>query len=199
MYVFVSLMLMGSDCEEKRLDDLNDGMMQTAGVDLRTDQIPWVVVGQSFEHPESFDRAVERMNTYYDPCVVLDAMIDEVAFLELEMASDDERLGTIIVSEGFVGTPEWDDELGFIDDGGIADLRWDDGGIIIFADIVVNIDHAYDATWVEDTLVHEFGHVMGLAHDGDSLDLGSCMSSPPPVGCRILTSDVELSSNRLDC
>jgi len=186
---------MGSDCENKRLAGLNHGRMTTEeGLEIRNSELPCVLVAEGFEHPEAFDRALERVNSTFLPTIAVTGEIDADLFSELDLGPVENRYGAVLVWEGFVGTPDWDEGLDFNDDGGIADLVWDEAtGEIVYADIVVNSDIAYDADTVELVLVHEIGHAcFGLAHDEDSMDLGSCMSNPPPYDCHIISADVEL-------
>jgi hypothetical protein len=43
---------------------------------------------------------------------------------------------------------------------------------------------------VRDAAAHEGGHVLGFDHDDSSLDLGSCMASPPEYDCDATEADV---------
>ena len=183
--------LLGSECEARRLENLDNGMMMDDELTLHPMIIPWDVVADEFEQPRAVDEAMEIVNDAFFPTQVLVGGIDAVRFEEVSGGVPIEWIGTILLSEGFVGTPTWDGELGFEDAGGIADMRWNDDGEIFYVEIIINSDVAYHRESVRRYLVHEFGHAMGLAHDEDSLDLGSCMSSPAPYGFELLESDVQ--------
>jgi hypothetical protein len=76
--------------------------------------------------------------------------------------------------------------------GGITDLSWDEEGRIFVADIIIDYEEAYDPQTFRDRLLHEFGHIFGLGHAESSIDLGSCMSSPPQWNCNMPTSERDL-------
>jgi hypothetical protein len=183
--------LTGSDCETERLESLNNGQMTDDDLILHPMVVPWEVISDDLEQPRGLDEAMEIVNEAFFPTQVLSGGIDVERFDE-SILDTDGLFGVILLSQGFVGTPEWDEELGFIDDGGIARMEWNEFGEIYFVEIIINSDIAYDRRSVREVLIHEFGHALGLAHDEESLDLGSCMSSPPPYGCELLLSDVEL-------
>lgn len=157
-------------------------------------ELPCVVVGQEFEHPTSFHNALERINASFAPTQSVTGEIDELYFSTLDIGPAENRYGVVLVSVGYVGNPDWHQGLDIDNPGGITDLVWDEEtGEILYADVILNIDYAYDEEWTTQALIHELGHAcFGLAHDGDSEDLGSCMSSPQPYDCEILQSDVEL-------
>lgn len=152
--------------------------------------LPWTVIGSdNIEHRTSFHSAIDKVNGWFDEEMFV-GEIDQDRFDELEAMSESARIGTIIVYEGPISSSSWDDGLDFDDAGGIAELTWDDSGGIVFVNIVINVDYAYNADTVEDVLLHEFGHGLGLGHDEDSLDLNSCMSSPPPFDCEYTQHDI---------
>jgi hypothetical protein len=94
-----------------------------------------------------------------------------------------------VLRVGALPDPLWDEP----GPGGVALPVWDSTCGIIFCEIVIDYEHAYDLETLERRAVHELGHCpLGLAHDEPSLDLGSCMSSPPPWGCDIIPPDQAL-------
>jgi hypothetical protein len=190
--VLVSLMTMGSDCEQERLNGLDNGLMELEdGTELRPMVLPMEVVGQEFDEPDVFYDALESMNAWFFPTDVFFGDIDEERFLELEFATDEERFGTILVSVGSLETPTWDFDMAFQDAAGVAVVRWNAGGEILFVDIILNIDYAYNSFRLTEYFIHELGHSLGFEHDGDSLDLNSCMSSPPAIGCEFTALDCD--------
>jgi hypothetical protein len=190
----MSTLLMGSDCEEKRLDGLDHGLMVSeSGLELKHIELPCVVIGQEFEHPESFHNAIERINYSFSHAVVVTGEIDKDYFSILDIGPVENRYGVVLVSVGYVGNPTWHQGLDIDDPGGISNLVWDEEtGEILYADVILNVDYAYDEEWTTQALIHELGHAcFALDHDEVSEDLGSCMSSPQPYNCEILQSDVE--------
>jgi len=185
---------MGSECEKKRLDGLDYGLMTSeSGLELNHMELPCVVVGHEFEHPASFHNALMRINYSFSNAEVVTGEIDPGYFELLELGPVENRYGVVLVSVGYVGNPDWHQGLDINDPGGISDLVWDEEtGEILYADVILNIDYAYDEEWTTQALIHELGHTcFALTHDGDSEDLGSCMSSPQPYNCEILQSDVD--------
>lgn len=58
----------------------------------------------------------------------------------------------------------------------------------VYGDVRIDSRIAYDPPTVEAVLVHELGHVAGLAHDRQ---LDSCMRAPTPVPCTIQDADLD--------
>ena len=198
--ICLSVLLMGSDCERERLDKLDHGLMETNdGQVLMPASLPWEVVGEEMENPEALSDAIEAANEWFAPVEVFIGGVDSERFAAIDLlpepescSEDDpgyERCGVILISQGYVGTPDWDEVLDFDDDGGVADMYWNEDGEILFGDIILNIDYAYDYQTMRDTSLHELGHFLGFAHDEDSIDLGSCMSSPPQYDCEYTEAD----------
>lgn len=188
--MMMSVLMMGSDCERERLDSLDNGFMETSdGLVLTPMVLPWEVVAEDMEHPEALSDAMEMMNEWFFPTEVFFGGIDSERFTSLDLGPESDRYGIILVSVGSMATSGWEDGLDFEDSGGIADLAWNEAGEILFVDIIVNIDYAYNVESTCNTLLHEFGHSLGFGHDGDSIDLGSCMSSPAPYDCLFTEAD----------
>jgi hypothetical protein len=197
--IFFSVLTMGSECERERLSGLDNGLMETnGGLVLTPASLPWEIVGEEMENPEALSDAIEAANEWFAPDVVFTGGVDSERFGEIDIlpmpltcegVDANARCGVILISQGYVGTPEWDEGLEFEDDGGVADMWWNEDGEILFGSIILNIDFAYDYQTMRDTSLHELGHFLGYEHDEDSLDLGSCMSSPPQYDCEYTEAD----------
>jgi hypothetical protein len=189
-------LLMGSDCDVRaRPVDRQLLMYETSDgteVEILPNQIPWIVVADdSIEDPRWLDEVLDRMNEWFTPYRVFEGGVDQELFESLWYLDSEDREGYILFWVGSLPDPEWDFEIDETEIGGVANLYMDSYGTIRAADIVINFDYAYHRNTFIRYSVHECGHTLGLDHDDYSLDLGSCMSSPPPYGCRILESDVE--------
>lgn len=199
LIVVAIVVLQGSECEKERLAGMDYGLLETpGGVELHPMKLPWRIVGEEMENPEALTDAIESANGWFAPDVVFDGGVDSERFAEIDVlpmpvdcdeSDTNDRCGTILISQGHVGTPDWAEGLDFEDYGGISTLWWDEDGRILFGDIILNIDYAYDYQTMRDTALHEFGHFLGYAHDERSLDLNSCMSSPPQHDCEYTEAD----------
>jgi hypothetical protein len=178
--------------------DLDHGLMVRDGNELRPMVLPWeVVISPDMEHGDAVVEAAEAWNGWLSPLVGLETTIDGTRFEEIWPLEPGDRMGIVLVSEGFAGTPGGMTDSGELleDPGGVAHLVWNADGEIVAADIVISSDIAYDRQTVRDVAAHEFGHAFGLAHDGSSLDLGSCMASPPEYDCEATAGDRDLIRN----
>jgi len=163
--------------------------MTINGLEIGPSVLPWTVIGDdSIEHPATFNECLNLMNNWLAPLEVFDGEINQDRFYEMEARDDVDRSGVILVWIGALPDPDFEEP----GPGGIADLTWDETGGIWVADIVIDYEHAYDEQTFRDRFLHELGHTLGLDHDEDSLDLGSCMSSPPAWNCGLTDGDVEL-------
>jgi hypothetical protein len=154
-----------------------------------------VVADDSVEDPEALTEAINQMNVWFDPDVVLVGGVNTTLFDSLWYLDPEDRPGYLLFWVGALPDPGWEPEGGEPGPGGVACLYWDDYGSIQSVDVVIDYEHAYDRETFIRRSFHEFGHSLGFEHDDYSLDLGSCMSSPPPYGCRILEDDVEYWRN----
>lgn len=177
----------------------DNGLMERNGYELEPAVLPWdVVVDPDIECIEAVTQAFHDINSWFEPALMFQVNVDGERYDELWYLDATERVGTILLTVGFTGTPE-----GLSDDGepigeqqGIAVLAYDESGSIQAADIVISSDFAYDDQTVRDVTCHEAGHTLGLEHDGSSLDLGSCMSSPPEWRCEYTPQDIGLIEAR---
>ena len=192
--LILALVLMGSDCEDERLTKLNKGLLTMEdGTPLCREDLPYQVVSETLEHPDALQIATDNVNSFFTTNVLVSEM-DSDLFAVYDVGPSAARYGVILVSEGYPGTPTDFSDLGFFSDvGGTCEIAFDARGNILWADIVVNVDYAYHEDTVVAILLHEFGHAMGLAHDGQSIDLNSCMMpNNVPSSCEFTVFDVGL-------
>jgi hypothetical protein len=184
--IALSLPLMGSDCEVGPEDN---------GVDGRPAVLPWdVYISPDLEHPSAVVHAIEMANERFYPMFVFTYQTEACWFEDTANFSPENRVGKILVYEGFAGTPgQMTDEGELLEDpGGLAIRWWDSYGEIAAGDLVISSDIAYDWQTVRDVSAHELGHFLGFVHDGSSLDQRSCMSVPPEYDCIFTSQDVRL-------
>jgi hypothetical protein len=169
------------------------GRMERDGNVLRPMVLPFeVIVSPDVEHADAVTDGLDVWNAATDPLTAFEVRVDGAAFDAAWPLAPEERMGVVLVSEGFAGTPGGMTDAGvsFDDPGGVALLVWNADGEIIAADVTISSDIAYDRQTVRDAAAHEGGHVLGFDHDDSSLDLGSCMASPPEYDCDATEADV---------
>jgi hypothetical protein len=149
---------------------------------------------ESIGDPTVITEAIDQVNARFDMEAMIGGAVDVMRWEDLATNGHRYRSGTILLWVGALPVDEWEwGDMEPVTAGGTARLFFGPGGCIDHADIVIDYADAYDRDTVRRRLLHEFGHaVFGLAHDGDSIDLGSCMSSPAPYGCDYTDGDVEL-------
>lgn len=181
--------LLGAECEAERLEKMDHGFLKMNGLTLSPMSLPCEVIGDgSIEHPDTFYECLEDLNEWFYPTDAVSGDIDEERFVAYELGSSEARYGTILVSVGSLPDLDWYEP----GPGGVADLVWNDEGRILYADVVIDYEHAYDRQTFRDRLLHELGHAcLALAHDDSSIDLGSCMASPAEYDCDFPPGDVE--------
>lgn len=185
-----TILLLGAEC-----GPVDRGRLVIDGLELEPMVLPWeVIVSDEVGHGDAVLDALDMANEAFFPTVAFDGRIDQDAYEEHMDSRPEDRLGIVLVNEGFVRTPDSMslDGQSQGDPGGSATLWWNEAGEIAAADIIISSDIAYDWQTVRDISAHEAGHTLGLDHDDSSLDLGSCMASPPEHDCRFTASDVLL-------
>ena len=187
--LMLSFIMMGAECELERLNKLESHLIETDEGTLTPMVLPWEVIGDdTIEHREVFYEVLDDMNELFFPLDVFFGDIDDARFDEVDLGSPDDRNGIILVWVGTLPDPDWDEP----GPGGVADLTWNSTGEILRADVVIDAEHAYDEETFRARLIHELGHTLGIGHTGQSVDLNSCMSSPPVSGCVITEYEVDL-------
>lgn len=159
------------------------------GLRLCPDYVPWeIVADDSIEHPDIFYECIDIANSWVESNIIIYGEIDDDRFNDLYFSDVEERPGIVLHWIGALPDPDFDEP----GPGGITDLTWNEEGGIWVADIIIDSEDSYDRQTYRDRLLHEFGHIFGLAHAQDSLDLGSCMSSPPQWNCDMTIWEKEL-------
>jgi len=200
VYVLLALACLGADCERERLVKLDHGQLTAPddGRKLYPVGGPWVLYADPYmlDHPDAVHESAgyinQRFGTYW-----LDVLVDADAFFHAGAGDyGDDML--ILLTIGSLPDRAWPEP----DPGGYADLDWycrdsEDECYITRCEIVLDVDVALSWQATRDYLLHELGHCpFGFAHDEDSVDLGSCMSSPPTFDCEFTDSDVDRVEGR---
>lgn len=184
----IAVLLMGSECEQRRLDSLDRGFMLLYP---NTDEpalpafLPWTVVVDNsvLDEEYGFDPVlVEQAVDWWNTVARRDGFVRAWFDFEDECYADDLCL---VVSTGYTGDSDAEDEFGIFTFT-LQDSRF------VAGDIVVSSDITYDADTVLAVLKHEMGHSLGLADDVYSLDLNSIMCSPLLISGRVTDNDWHL-------
>jgi predicted Zn-dependent protease len=177
--IITSLLLLGSDCEQQRLAELDNGRMLRTGVELRQCEPLAGISGDTRVLPD----AVDQWNTWAD--------MDGVERTWFAIAN-----GAISVEEGYVPVSEWNPEYPDQGEAGIAAIEYaEESGCITDCRITLSSDIADHRPTLLQVLRHEMGHCLGLDDDPGidiTVDLRSVMGRPiDPLG--VLTpGDFEL-------
>lgn len=157
--VMVALSLVGSDCERRRVEELDEGLF------AEPEYFPWSVVAE----PE-LELQVENACSWWNDEMSRDGVVRVVFLPEPGAEYPPGTAGVIPVSFGYI--PLNDDET---EPGGVFDYGERDG-LLVFGSITVSADFEYHTDTVSSVLRHELGHALGLADDPNSIDLNSVMS-----------------------
>lgn len=187
LVVAVSVVLLGSDCEDQRLTNLDNGLDTHNGYETEPYVLPWsVVVDSEVLDPDfGFDRSqiTEAVNWWNDN-IDRDGT-DRTWFTEEPVTGQD---GVLHVTVGFTGGTEEEPV------GGLLEAAYSEG-FILYGTIIVSSDLSYDEDTVLAILKHEMGHAMGLADDPgppETVDLNSIMGSPLVLDGELTDHDFEL-------
>lgn len=200
--IFLTLitLTLGAECEEKRLTDLNECRMELSdGTFLYPYGFPFdVILRDDIQNLDAALDGVREINDAFAPRVVFRSVVSTDQWREISEAPLSSRTQTVTVSEGYAGRGHWDGSALRDDPGGLSTLYWAEDHRISHADVVLSADYTYAAEWVRKGIIHELGHVLSLAHDGNSIDLGSCMSSTPYNNCTLISADVDCVEEGFD-
>ena len=187
----ITFLIIGSDCEQARIESFDKGRMKIDDVELVPFGYPFHVVADSmnFDNIHVLSEVIDYINQSAQ-FTLFTLSTDHQLFRLMEIAEPEDRIGTVLFWIGSLPTEGWyEDEP---QEGGRATLYFDEMGFIVYADVAIDHDHAYHEETVRKRSIHELGHVLGLAHDGNSIDLNSCMTSPPIDGCILTEHDIHL-------
>ncbi len=184
--------LTGAECEEERLRGLDNGLMITSdGNELCgtcESQGPWTVIGDptTITFPEEFSEACEDIRVFGEERIERCELNQEDYDFHSNIITQTVRDRVVLVDMELM------DEMY----GGVTEWGADSTGCLLLADIHLNYD-VFSGRLFRDRLKHELGHALfGLAHDEQSMDLNSCMSSPVPrsLDCEFTAWDIERAS-----
>lgn len=173
-----ALFLLGSDCEARRLDGLDEGFRYAGELEIHPEIIPMAVEGDSSLEPDGLTPLIPAVVAWWNDQIG----DDEDWFYEAAGAPD------ITVEANFIALTEMPDDFMAIEhDADLAEVRFSTyDGAVISCHCVLNIDLAYDYATMEQGLRHCFGHCLGLEDDPGidvTVDLRSIMSNPlDPLG-----------------
>jgi hypothetical protein len=198
---FCALLCLFSACDPTYLDE---GRIVRDGHELHAAWLPWLVVADSTfgseVEPHVLDDAIEWWNGQGAGVLFEPGEISEARFWELYDGEPEERIGYVLVSvQAITSDTGWNPDDDEPDANGDATLHYcretrpacEPGGIT-WAEVRIDYEIAYHEPTALLVLIHEFGHTLGLADDPESLDLGSCMSSPTFEGCGLTAGDLAL-------
>lgn len=168
----VSVVLFGSDCENTRLEGLDNGRLEMSGYNVEPHHYPMRVIALTSVDDEAFgfdrDLIIQAVE-WWNEQASRDGIQRNVFVV------DDEAIpgttGVIEVGVGYTGD-SYEDGIP-----GIYEFYYDEE-FIMYGVVTVSSDITYNDRTVIDVLRHELGHALGLDDDPDSIDLDSVMGSP---------------------
>lgn len=184
------LVLMGSDCERDRLNNLDNGKLVRDGYELEPYLQPWkLVVDETVDDPDfGFDRSqITEGIGWWNEQADRDGT-DRTWFVEGDSTDVPDVAGVILIDVGYTGGTEDQPILG-------NHYFAYSEGFILYATITISSDITYDEDTVLAVLKHEMGHAMGLADDPgppETVDLNSVMGSPLVLDGELTDHDFEL-------
>jgi hypothetical protein len=168
LIIFFAFVLLS--CDPSYLDN---GFMEVDGRRMEPLDLPYVVAHDDSISGSAIDEAVawwhEETDLEVGSLFVVDH--DPELFDELDGLSENDRIGAITVWSEWPNVPEDVEALG------ATIIRRDSEARIKTTEVLVSPDVIGDRQWTIAVLRHEFGHCLGLAHDPNSIDLNSIMSS----------------------
>lgn len=179
--IVVLILLQGGDCEIERLESLNCRPEEVTEGILRPIVLPSIVIGDSsIDCHDEFYEAIDEYNEYYFPRIVFVGDIDDERFVEIDAMNPEDRNGIVLTWVEALPDP-WDEPGA----GGYCDRFWNSDGEILRANIIIDDEISYDCLTYKSHFLHELGHALGIGHAQNSIDLNSCMASPPFVDCEL--------------
>lgn len=196
---FIIFSSLGSDCSNIIGVGVSDnGLMEVDTINgvkkLHPITMPMhIVMDNDLECVDAINTSINYMNRIFKPVILYTAEINHDLYLSLDDKFfmglyDSDLYGVVLINQS--GIPYYTDDDS--DPGAVSTLVWNEYGEIYTAEIIINDLHAYDCNDVNKNMIHELGHVLGLEHDGYSIDMNSCMSSPNLKGCEITQQDIDL-------
>ena len=166
--LLLSLCCLGADCEQDRLDGLDNGRMTLDdGTEMHPYLTPWYV---TWDDSIDDDFAMDAIEWWNEQAGVEVFEVEAWSFSAISIEAN-------LLPEDVAGV--------------FRDNTYDDGRISS-GDIVISADIMYDYDYSQAALRHEMGHALGLADDPHSIDLNSIMSSPLIVGGELTDHDRSL-------
>jgi len=157
--IFAIVFLSGSDCEHRRLLELDEGLF------AQPEYLPWAVVAE----PELVVEAGNAVD-WWNAEMSRDGVIRVVHHFEGETEYPEATHGVVNVFYGYLPSDDLE-----TDTGGLFEYALRDGQLL-YGTVTVSSDLGYHDQTISAIIRHELGHALGLADDPASIDLNSVMS-----------------------